>query len=108
MRLKAAQTTELKTDTLALLDKISLYNFTIESVDDMESLQELGIITVKEKQPHYVVLKSGEYFSTLHIEKTEYFDDFFFGIGKHGVYASMEMSVPDDGFHTLNCLSAEQ
>lgn len=108
MRLKAAQTTELKTDTLALLDKISLYNFTIESVDDMESLQELGIITVKEKQPHYVVLKSGEYFSTLHIEKTEYFDDFFFGIGKHGVYASMEMSVPDDGFHNLNSLSAAQ
>lgn len=35
------QKAELKTENSVLLDKIALYNFTIESVDDMESLQEL-------------------------------------------------------------------
>lgn len=101
-------TKELKTDKCALLDKICLYNFTIVSIENVECLQEEGILTVKEKQSKYAVLRTGEYFSSIHIGKTEYFDNFFFGVWKNEVYGSMEMSVPDDGFHNLNCLTAEQ
>ena len=102
------QRTELKSDELILLDKISLYNFAIKAIENMELLQGAEIITVKESQRKYVVLDTGESFSTLHIAKTEFFDDFFYGIRKNKVYAYMEISVPDDGFHNLNCLTVMQ
>ena len=69
------QRTELKSDELILLDKISLYNFAIKAIENMELLQGAEIITVKESQRKYVVLDTGESFSTLHIAKTEFFDE---------------------------------
>lgn len=36
------QKAELKTENSVLLDKIALYNFTIESVDDMEPCKSSG------------------------------------------------------------------
>lgn len=102
------QITELKSDKLILLDKICLYNFSVILVDDVENLQAAEIITKKEKQAKYVTLVTGETFSTLHIKQTEFFDDFFYGVRKNDIRGYIEMSVPNDGFHNLNCLTVKQ
>lgn len=99
---------ELKSDELILLDKICLYNFTVTAIANISILQDKEIITVKERQSKYVVLNTGEYFSTLCIKNTEFFDVFFFGVRKNKIYGYMEMSVPDDGYHNLNCLTVTQ
>lgn len=106
--MKVNRKPELKSDELILLDKICLYNFTVKAVENISVLQDKEIITVKERQLKYVVLDTGEYFSTLHIEKTAFFDVFFFGVRKNKIYGYMEMSVPDDGYHNLNCLTVTQ
>lgn len=100
---------ELKADTSVLLDKVVIYDFKVLDVRDIVQLQKEDIVMVNEKQKFYVILPSGEFFSSLKIEKASYFDFFQYSVSKEGrPYGRLEMSVPDDGFHNLNCLSAYQ
>ena len=67
---------ELINDKKALLDKICIGDFKIIEIDNLLGLQKAGIVTVIESQSRYVVLDTGEYFSKLQIDKTEFFDSF--------------------------------
>ena len=99
---------ELKNCQDALVDKICLYNFSIPEIDDLDKLKKMGIVSVLEDQQRYLTLKSGEYFSMMKIEKTEFFDDMIYTVGKYEVYGRLEMSVTDDGYHNLNCFTIDQ
>ena len=101
---------ELINDKMALLDKICIGDFKIIEIDNLLGLQKAGIVTVIESQSRYVVLDTGEYFSKLQIDKTEFFDSFIVGTGKgkRSSYGRMEMSIRDEEFHNLNCYTVVQ
>lgn len=101
---------ELINDKMALLDKICIGDFKIIEIDNLLGLQKAGIVTVIESQSRYVVLDTGEYFSKLQIDKTEFFDSFIVGTGKGNrfSYGRMEMSIRDENFHNLNCYTVKQ
>ena len=97
---------ELTNSKSALLDKISVYNFYVHSISDVNGLITTGIVTIRQQPSNYIVLDDGSKISSVEITQTDYFDHFLFCVSRKGrLYSSMELSVPDDGFHNLNCLT---
>mgnify|MGYP004467095093 FL=1 len=97
---------ELTNSTSVFLDKISVYHFYVYSISNINDLITSGIVTIRQKQRSYIVLADGSKISSVEITQTDYFDHFLFCVSRKGrLYSSMELSVPDDGFHNLNCLT---
>ena len=102
---------ELKNDSIALLDEVQIYRFTIRNFVDFDALQAAGIITVKENMANYFLTASGRRYSSVHIkdDDTGMFTELVYALGLEGqAKASVIMSVPDDGYHNLNCLTPEE
>lgn len=97
---------ELTNSTSVFLDKISVYHFYVYSISNINDLITSGIVTIRQKQRSYIVLADGSKISSVEITQTDYFDHFLFCISRKGrLYSSMELSIPDDGYHNLNCLT---
>ena len=96
------------TDTL--IDKVVLYNFTIEDVYDLNSLELQGIASVEKQSSIYVETNTGEKYNHIHIPKCGLFDDFYYGRSPLTTefFGKLEISVNRDQFHNLNCISANE
>lgn len=100
---------ELTNDRNALIDKVTIYDFTVTEIDDIAKLQRSGNLVVKDGSDYYIYTESGKKYSTISITADDNIDEFTFSIGINGdVYGCMSLSVPDDGYHNLNCLTAKQ
>ena len=96
---------ELINDRDALIDRVSLYNIQVREIKDFKLLQDKGILVVKEKSKHYLQTAAGEKYSYIKITDADKFDMFSISVGIDGcITSTLELSVPDDGYHNLNCL----
>ena len=95
----------LKNSIDALVDKVILYNFTIEDIFDLDSLEQQGIASVEKKANVYAQTNSGQEYNHIHITKCCLFDDFYFGRSQltNEFFGKLELSVNNDEFHNLNC-----
>lgn len=107
---------ELKNTTNALLDKVVIYNFTVINIFRIEKLIDTGIVIRKEFSPkitkdqeRYLMTENGDFYNSIKISKTEFFDSFNYSKGnnKH-IFAELQLSVSDGLFHNLNCLTAAE
>lgn len=101
---------ELRKDTEALLDQVQIYNFGIRDFCDFKALQEAGIIVVKENAKFYITTESGKRYSSIHIkDESGMFIELTYAISFEGqAGGTIIMTVPDDGYHNLNCLTPEE
>lgn len=100
---------ELKNSKDVLIDKICISGLQLISIADVTSLVEEGTITIKENRKRYIPVydtatNSMAEISSLEIGATPFFDQFKLSISPDGYsYCQMELSIPDDGYHNLNC-----
>lgn len=92
-----------------LIDKVALYNITVEDIFDLSELEKQDLITVEKHPQKYLTTNSGEKFRNIEIGKCPQFDIFACGIARNGEpYSRMELSVNgSDGLHNLNCITVE-
>lgn len=99
---------ELKRDS-ALLDKVVIYDFSVVNVEDAKKLQKQGILCVKEGMPVYLSTDSGFQYSSITLENFHEIEEFCYGVTVSGQpYGRVVLTVPDDGFHNLNCCTPEE
>lgn len=100
----------LLNSTDALIDKIVLYNFTVEDIFDLDSLELQGIVSVEKKANTYAETNSGNKYNHIHIPKGNLFDDFFYGRSQltNEFFGKLELSVNNDEYHNLNCSTIDE
>ena len=100
--------------TIALCDKVVLYNVPVCDVLDLESLETQGIVTVNRSSAAGLVLtSSGEAFSSLTLDKCALFDAFSVRAGKKDgypyIYSRLELSIDrGDGTFNLRCWTIDE
>lgn len=101
---------ELNYSDRPLLDKVYVYNFYVVDIKDIKTLQDENLLVVVsgKKEEEYIKVNGG-CFSYIKIQANQYFDSFTYGKTAQGyIWGEMQFSVPDDGYHNLNCLTIEQ
>lgn len=95
----------LKNSIDTLVDKVILYNFTVEDILDLDDLELQGIASVEKKANVYAETNSCQKYNHIHIAKCTLFDDFYYGRSQltNEFFGKLELSVNNDGFHNLNC-----
>ena len=96
-----------------LIDKVYLYSIKITGISDFSTLLERGIVETTPSRKRQITLPGVPPFTSLRIEKTDYFDLFFCSVSKKGTfYSALELSVrnPADSSAkvtvcNLNCYS---
>ena len=77
-----------------LIDKIYLYSIKITGIKDFPALIERGIIETIPSKKRQITLPGVPPFTSLRIEKTDFFDLFFCSVSKKGMFFSaLELSV---------------
>ena len=100
--------------TIALCDKVVLYNVAVCDVLDLENLETQGIATANRSSAAGVVLtSSGEAFSSLTLDKCALFDAFSVRAGKKSgypyIYSRLELSIDrGDGTFNLRCWTMDE
>lgn len=94
----------------ALIDKVILYNFTVEDVYDLTELELQGLASVEKQSNLYAETNTGKKYNHIHIPKCGLFDDFFYGRSPLTTefFGKLEISVNRDQYHNLNCLSVNE
>ena len=54
---------ELTNDRNALIDKVTIYDFTVTEIDDIAKLQKSGNLVVKDGSDYYIYTESGKKYS---------------------------------------------
>ena len=94
----------------ALIDKVILYNFTVEDVYDLTELELQGLASVEKQSNIYAETNTGKKYNHIHIPKCGLFDDFYYGRSPLTTefFGKLEISVNRDQYHNLNCLSVTE
>ena len=100
------------------MDKIYVSGFLVKGFDDLQVLIDSEIVAIWNglDNSRYLITDTGERFSMVSISFKEErnrgvtglpFYEFNFYLSKFGPYGVMEISIADDGYHNLNCMTPE-
>ncbi|RHQ02180.1 hypothetical protein DW996_00925 [Roseburia sp. AM51-8] len=100
----------IKNQDDVLIDKVAIYNFDVEDIQDIEALKKKNLITIENAPMRYIETNSGQQYQKIELEKCEHFDTFVCALSKCGKpYTKMELSENGkDGMRNLNCITLEQ
>ena len=93
----------------ALMDKVSVYGFTVKDIEDIYPLVKQGIVSIEAGKDKYLTTIAGDQYSRITIKNESLFDSFIFGIGSSGhVYGRLDISINNPEDYNLNCFSADE
>lgn len=100
----------IKNQDDVLIDKVSIYNFDIEDIQDIDELKKKNLIIIENAPTRYIETNSGQQYQKIELEKCEHFDTFVCALSKCGKpYTKMELSENGkDGMRNLNCITVEE
>lgn len=99
-------------DEPALIDKIILYNFRIDDIDDLWRLQDADVLNNRVPETCLSITKSGEFFGNICIPQEKgVFDHFEYRLCPSGhIYCRLELSVccGDASKDNLKCMTIKE